>query len=356
MLLGALVVASSCEKAKAPGPAPVPVPPPQQLTERDTEPHGGALSGEGWRLPLDERWLVVKREARTRFKPQTLAWAVDPIGPVHLTVECIEAVESVEASLRAQLALGREKHELEAIALGAAPAGPWLEGALAQWAVSDMGHVMGRFRLLSTMCDVHAWAPRSGGAPAVERLKSTVLAFGGTRTALMRELTAMATWVGARARQAPDAGPLWLRVRTEDALRRAPPALLVERFTMRLKLLEDVGPTDCARIVNHRLQESPALLERLPEPVAVRWVQVTREALELAEGVDTPMTQAAYDEMKAAVVRLANEDAVFAQALDALKQADRLPDEIACDAERVRLTKMLAQPPSRRALLLRSLL
>lgn len=347
-----VVAASGCEK-KAAVPPP---PPPQQLTEKDTEPHSGALSGDGWRLPLDDRWLVVKVEARTRFKPETQAWAVDPEGPVHLTVECREASESVEASLRAQLALGREKAELEGVALGAVPSGPWLEGALAQWAVADVVHAMGRFRLISATCDVRAWGPRKGGAALVDRLRSTVLAFGASRAGLVNELNALAGWIGPRARQAPpDAGAMWIRVRTEEALRAAPAALLVERFTMRLRLLDEIGVQDCARLVRHRLEESPRLLERLPEPVAVRWVQVTREALTLADATDASVPSSSPEMIKA-VVRLAGQDDEFANALDALKQADAVPDEVACEAEKLRLTKMLAQPADQRALLLRSML
>jgi hypothetical protein len=346
--LSALVMVSSCEKARS-----TPLPPPvQQLTEQDTEPHLGALSGDGWRLPLDDRWLAVKREPRQRFKPEAQSWAVDPVGPVHLTVECRDATESVEASLRAQLALGREKSELDGIRLGKTPDGPWLEGALAQWAVGEVGHTLGRFRLLSSTCDVHAWGPRTD-AGLGERLRSTVLAFGGTRTGLLRELNAMATWLAANERQAPDAGPLALRVRTEEALRRAPAALLIERFTMRLNLLTDVGAKDCSLLVRHRLQESPKLLERLPEPVAMRWVQVTREVLAVPQGVNVSSMHA---EMRAAVAQLAGHDEEFGQAMAVLKNPDGIPDEVVCEAEKVRLTKILSQPADQRVLLLRSLL
>lgn len=347
-----VLVAAGC---KAPPPAPVPAPPPQQLTEKDTEPLQGALSGPGWRLLLDDRWLAVKSDARARFKPEVEAWAVDPDGPVHLTVQCRALVEGAEASLRAQLALAREQHDLEGVAMGKLGEGPWLEGVLGQWTVGEMAHVIGRFRLVSSVCDVRAWAPKAGGAPTVERLRSSVLAFSTTRPGLVRELNALGAWLSTRARpHAADAGTAWVRLRTEDALLRAPAGLLVERFTLRLQLLEEIGQRDCANVVRQRLEESPALLERLPDPVGARWVQLTREALTLAESADAG--RPAEQPGKLALLKLAAQDEELGLAQSVLKRPDEAPDDVACDAEKLRLTKLLAQPAEQRALLLRSLL
>jgi len=59
---------------------------------------------------------------------------------------------------------------------------------------------------------------------------------------------------------------------------------------------------------------------------------------------------------KLALLKLAAQDEELGLAQSVLKRPDEAPDDVACDAEKLRLTKLLAQPAEQRALLLRSLL
>lgn len=356
ILVGLLLASCGrCDEPATAAPPAAPLPP-AQLSDADTQPHPGRLTGEGWELKLDGAWLSVKEAPRKRFKPSVQDWLVDPAGPVFLTVECREpGALPVEASLRADLALSQERNAFTNVAFGAVGAGPWVEGALSQWVAGDMAHVQGRFRVLSSECDVHAWSPRK--PELVARLHPMVLAFKGTHPGLLRELTAMSqTLRELELREAGDGGvqPVWYRVRTERAVAQAPVDLLVDRFNLRLRLLEALDTKSCAGLVRRRLDEAPEVLEKLDEASSIRWVQLTREALLKTEHVDAgslPTTK----ETAAAVARLVASNSDFAEVTAALRAFDQAPDDVVCAAEKVRIKIVLAQPPEERALLLRSL-
>ncbi len=339
---------------------PKPPPRPAVLTERDTEAHDGGLSDDGWTIPLDARWLTVKTEPRQRLKPAAQQWAVDPDGPVQLTVECKAPAEAAEASLRAELEHSRQTQGLQDVALTRVE-GPWLDGALAQWATAEAVHAQGRFRVLASRCDVHAWGPKQEAV--AQRLRETVLAFSGSRPKVMAELLALTAMLSANAAAqarlatAQDGGYADLagHVLMEKAVVRLPPALLAERFTLRLHLLEALTPTECAALVRQRLDESSPLLEVVPEAEASRWVELTRIALSLGLSADGPPVIPTREQVSAAITQLAANDEAMGAAVEVLREADSAPDDAVCDAERLRLRKILELPVERRTLLLQSL-
>ncbi|MDP1917041.1 MAG: hypothetical protein Q8L14_12380 [Myxococcales bacterium] len=354
LIVAVVTGCGSCREPKAPTPAPV-------LTERDTETHDGGLSADGWALPLDARWLSVKAGTRLRLKPSAQGWAVDPDGPVQLTVECKTTSEGAEPSLRAELERSRASQVLQDVSL-ARLEGPWLDGALAQWATSEAQHAQGRFRVVASRCDVHAWGPKQGAGLA-QRLRETVLSFAGSRPKVMAELTALTALLRenaaaqARLASAHDGGYAELAgfVLMEKALVRLPPDLLAERFTLRLRLLDALTPSDCAALVRHRVDESSRILELVPEAEAARWVELTRIALSLGLSADGPPVLPTKEEVDAAIAQLVGNDEAMVATIDLLRQADSAPDDAVCDAERLRLRKILELPVERRTLLLRSL-
>jgi len=345
----------SCREAKAPPP------PAPQLTERDTEAHDGGISTNAWALPLDARWLSVKSDVRVRLKPSVQRWVVDPDGPVQLTVECKAPSDDVEASLRAELERSRTTQLLQDVSL-ARVEGPWLDGALAQWATAEAVHAQGRFRVLSSRCDVHAWGPKQGVGLA-QRVRETVLAFSGSRPTVMAELTALTgllrenATAQARLAIALDGGYPELAglVLMDKALVRLPPELLAERFTLRLHLLDALTLAECAALVRHRIDESSRILELVPEAEASRWVELTRIALSLGLSADGPPVLPTKEEISAAIAALAGNDEAMVATIEVLRQADSAPDDAVCDAERLRLRKILELPVERRTLLLLSL-
>lgn len=330
------------------------------MTERDTEAHDGGLAAVGWALPLDARWLSVKTDARLRLKPSVQRWAVDPVGPVQLTVECTASSGGAEASLRAELERSRASQALQDVSLARVD-GPWLDGALAQWATTEALHAQGRFRVLGARCDVHAWGPKQEGL--AQRLREAVLAFSGSRPKVMAELTALTALLRenaaaqARLATANDAGYAELAgfVLMEKALVRLPPELLAERFTLRLRLLDALTTPDCAALVRHRVDESSRILELVPEAEASRWVELTRIALSLGLSADGPPVLPTKAEVEAAIAQLAGNDEAMVATIEVLRQADGAPDDAVCDAERLRLRKILELPVERRTLLLKSL-
>jgi hypothetical protein len=336
VLLAALLLLG-CERSKPVPPEKAPPPVPQQLTERDTEPHGGALKGDGWVLPLDDRWLGVKAEARQRFKPEVQAWAADPVGALHVTVECRPG-DSFDATAR---------HGPQGAQFRALSDGPWLSGAVADWQVGTVTHVLARFLVVSAVCDVHAWGP-GRQADVLPRLLSTAAAFGSSQPRLVQELRGFAAWLAAHG--PPDAGaginP------AIAALGRAPDALLVERFTLRRQLLDVLDTTDCALVARHDFDVSPRLFARLPEPAAVRWIQVTRELLEAAQRADAGVPPDVGPE---GLEALAATDPALAGAMHVMKFFREATAADVCEAEKVRLSRLLAQPAASRAKLLRVL-
>ena len=332
------------------------------LTERDTEAHDGGLSGDGWALPLDARWLSVKSEVRLRLKPAVQRWAVDPDGPVQLTVECKPPSEGAAASLQAELDRARATQTAQEVSLSQV-AGAWLDGALAQWTTAEALHAQGRFRVLAFRCDVHAWGGKQGGAALAQRLRDTVLAFSGSRPKVLAALSALTSLLRenavaqARLNDARDAGTVEFAgfALMDKALPRLPPALLAERFELRLQLLDVLTPTECAAVVRHRLDESSRILELVPEPQALRWVELTQLALSLALSADGPPVLPTKQEISNAIVQLAGDDQGMIASIELLREADNAPDDAVCDAERLRLRKILELPVERRTLLLLSL-
>lgn len=354
LIVAVVTGCGSCREPKPPAP-------PAVLTERDTETHDGGLSAVGWALPLDARWLSVKSDARLRLKPSVQRWAVDPDGPVQLTVECTTPSGGAEASLRAELERSRTSQALQDFSFARVD-GPWLDGALAQWATAEALHAQGRFRVVAARCDVHAWGPKQVAGLA-QRLREAVLAFSGSRPKVMAELTALTALLRenaaaqARLATAHDGGYAELAgfVVMEKALVRLPPDLLAERFTLRLRLLDALTAADCAALVRHRVDESSRILELVPEAEASRWVELTRIALSLGLSADGPPVLPTKEEVEAAVAQLAGNDEAMVATIELLRQADSAPDDAVCDAERLRLRKILELPVERRTLLLRSL-
>lgn len=335
------------------------------LTERDTEAHDGGLKGPDWALPLDGTWLAVKAASQQRLKPGVQGWALDPDGPVQLTVECQAPTPvGVEKSLTIDLEATRATQKLEDVSFSVLTAGAWLEGGLATWKTAEAHHVLGRFRTVSSRCDVHGWGPVAGGVALRERLRAVILNFASDRPALVAELLALTTWLQAnddaqrKLATVRDAGyaPLSGVLLMDKALVRLGPEQLTERFKLRAQLLAALGPSECAQVVRHRVEESPRMLELIPEAEALRWVVLTREALSLAVGADGPPLLPTKQEVEAAIAALAAGDDEMTSAIEVLRNGDTVPDEAVCEAEKVRLAKIFQQPIDRRTLLLRSLL
>lgn len=361
-----VVVAASlgCPASKTPSAAPdasVSAPEPV-LTERETQALDGGLAGPGWVLALEAPWLEVKADARARLRPALQGWAVDPGGPLQLTVECGAAAEGAAASsLQAELERTGASQPIKQVSLTPLPPGAWLDGALAQWTSAGVVHVLGRFRLLRGRCDVHALGPER--AAPVQRLRAAVSGFGSSRPRLLAEFSSLSAWllsdplVSARINAARDAGvgDHAGEILMVNALVRLPPERLAERFEMRLKLLGLLTTRECGAIVRLQAELSPAVLEQLPEPVAVRWVQLTREAMALAARAKTPPVIPSAEAVADAIEAMVAGDDEAAAAVATLRAPDAAPDEVICVAELVRLRKVLAQPPARRELLMRSL-
>lgn len=361
----AVVSAVGCSRCQRDPVTPaVPAPPSPVLTERDTEAHDGGLKGPDWTLALDGTWLAVKASSQQRLKPGVQGWALDPDGPVQLTVECQAPNVGAEQSLKTDLEATRATQKLEDVSFSTLAAGPWLEGALATWKTAEAHHVLGRFRTLASRCDVHGWGPVAGGVALRERLRAVILNFGSNRPALVAELLALTTWLQANdAAQAKlttvrDAGysPLSGVLLMDKALVRLGPDHLTERFKLRAQLLASLGPSECAQVVRHRVEESPRMLELIPEAEAVRWVTLTREALALAVAADGPPVLPTKREVEEAISALAMGDEEMVGAIEVLRNGDTQPDEAVCEAEKIRLAKIFQQPAERRTLLLRSLL
>lgn len=357
-----VVGCSRCQRDPVVTPA-VPAPSPV-LTEQDTEPHDGGLRGPDWALTLDGTWLAVKASSQQRLKPGLQAWALDPDGPVQVTVECQAPTVGVEKSLKTDLDATRVTQKLEDVSFSTLSAGPWLEGALATWKTAEAHHVLGRFRTLGSRCDVHGWGPVAQGVALRERLRAVILNFGSNRPALVAELAALTSWLQAneaaqlKLAAVRDAGysPLSGVLLMDKALVRLGPEQLVERFKLRAQLLAALGPTECAQVVRHRVEESPRMLELISEAEAVRWVSLTREALSLAVAADGPPVLPTKREVEEAISALAAGDEELITAIEVLRNGDTQPDEAVCEAEKMRLAKVLQQPSERRILLLRSLL
>ena len=340
------LVAFAC-RDKPPA-APVPPAPPvaatATLTEKDTVAHDGGVTGPGWRLTLDPRWLLVRADVVRQWKPAVQTWAVDPDGPEHLTVTCRPGASSgVPAGA-----------ELEATK------GPWLDGQLARFQAGDGAHTRARYVLLSQTCGVEVVTPPGGdGARATQ----AVGRFESDRRALVSALVDLAQYLQtdpqakARLTLFRDAGhgDISGLLLMDNALVRLSPARLTERFALRQALLEALPPLECGELVRHRLDPSPELLERLPEESAVRWVGLTREALALALAATTPPGLPTQREVEASIRELVSTDRALETAVQALQRPANVPSELLCDAERRRLRAILAQPEAKRVVLMKSL-
>ncbi|MBL8922706.1 MAG: hypothetical protein JNJ54_27910 [Myxococcaceae bacterium] len=315
---------------------------------------------------MDDAWLEVRQEARVRLQPRALRWAVDPGVPAHVTVECVSvegnADLAVQAGLQAALAATRD---VETLSVRGLPreGGRWLDGAVARWVSSEGLHVTGRFRLMSSRCDVHAWGPAAGGAALAARLETLVTGFSSDRPALTEAVGDLTRFLAehpaavARSQAMRDAGlsDVVGMVLMKNALAHLEPERLAERFRLRLELLRAMAPAACGQMVQQRLEPSPALLDSIPESSAVRWVQLTHQALTQSLSATDPLVLPDEAEVVRAIEGLAEKDEAFRAALMTLKEGARVAPELSCEAERVRLERVLAQPQPIRTLLLRSL-
>ncbi|MCA2977424.1 MAG: hypothetical protein INH41_22140 [Myxococcaceae bacterium] len=346
-----LVAGGACREAPRASPPPVPAAPqapqiPTVITEKDTYTHDGGVSGPGWRLGLSRRWDVVRPEVARLVKPAASAWTVDPDGPEHLTVTC-----RAKAGPLSEERPGARVEALE---------GPWLEGRLARFSAADGAHTQARFRLLTQTCDVEVVAPaQRDGARAVE----AVSRFEGDKPRLVAALLDLARFLrtsdAAQARLGlyADAGygDLGGALLMENALARLPVARLTERFQLRVELLASLPPRECGELVRAWRDASPEVLDRLPEASAVRWVELTREAMGLALAASGPPVMPTAAEVEAAVRALVATDVETEEAVKVLQQPQAASSELICEAEKVRLRAMLSRPEAERLALMRSL-
>lgn len=310
-------------------------------------------------LPLGPEWFLVKDETRVRRRPEVDQWALSPAGPEQVTVKCASGPLPGPDSLRDDLASTKRSRAIERDSVTPIK-GPWLSGTLATWSVPEAHHAQGRFALLGQRCDVHAWGPR--GTSSSEALAALVKRFGSTRPALTAELISLSAFLeeDAAARErlqwATDAGygPIAGVVLVGDALTRLADDRLVERFQMRLELLQ-AAPTElCGSIVRGAHDAAPDALTYLPEARAVRWVALTREALALQARPGPPPTLPTRDDVEAAIEKMVQGDSDLAAAIVILRQPQANDGEL-CAAEKLRLQRVLAQPSDRRRVLLLSL-
>lgn len=348
VLLGGCVVVG-CTK---------PAQPPSTLTERDAEPHDGGLQGDGWSLPLEPTWRRVKDDARTRFRPTAAAWAVSPQGPVQLTVACQTAGWGSLASLKEQVEARRAKGAIDLARLEETK-GAFLEGATATWTESSELHALGRFQVLTGRCDVHAWGPLQGGA-SLESLARTVNRFSSTEPLLVRELLALAELIETHPRAKERATRVGYASLGDDLMRdallRLPDERLAERFSLRLRLLNQLPTEQCAGLAKQRLEHSLGNLTRASEADGVAWVGLTRQAVLLSLDRSAPVRRPTVDEVQSAAAPLMAKDEALQAALGVLQHPESVTPTELCEAERLRLTKVLTLGEPQRSVLLRSLL
>lgn len=331
---------------------------PATVTERDAEPHDGGLQGDGWSLPLDATWRRVKDDARVRFRPTVAAWAVAPQGPLQLTVACQAEASGAVASLKEQLESRSDAGTIE-LARFEETKGPFLEGAQASWTEARELHAIGRYQLLSGRCDVHAWGPLQGGT-SLEGLAHTVSRFGSNQPALVRELLALTELIASHPRAKERAA--WVGYAAlgddlmKDALLRLPDDRLTVRFSLRLRLLNQLPLEQCAGLAKQRLDHSFGTLTRLGEADAVTWLELTRQAVTLSLEQSAPVRRPSADEVKRAAGLLLASEPALETALGVLHHPESAAPGEFCEAERLRLTRVLAQPEPARSVLLRSLL
>lgn len=342
VLFAALVGCRSCEKPRPAEPV---------LTEKDAEVIDGGVGGTGWRVVPPSEWLAVKAQVKEKLKPTSQAWLVNPAGPLQLTVECGSETSSALESLRRQVPLKSAVTERVE--------GAWLDGAKATWEGDDGVHVFGRFLVLTGRCDVHAFGPSGASRAALEQ---AVMSFRSAHPRVVSELLSLSAFIASHpAIAARDAGTAsWSYPAGSELMRysqqRLPPERLAERFALRLKFLEVLDTKECAGLVRRMLDDSPRWLARVDEADAVRWVGLTREALNLSLSATTPPPLPAPEELTAAVLALGKQDDGLSQALSVLQHADKAREDEVCAAERLRLNRVLALPEPHRAALLRNLL
>lgn len=332
--------------------------PPSTLTERDAEPHDGGLQGDGWSLPLDPSWRRVKEEARLRFRPAAAAWAVAPQGPVQLTIACQATGWGCLASLKEQLEPRRAAGAIDLARVEEAK-GAFLEGATATWTEARELHALGRFQVLSGRCDVHAWGPLQGGA-SLEALERAVSRFESTEPLLVRELLSLAELIDTHPRAKERATRVGYASLGDDLMRdallRLPDERLAERFSLRLRLLNQLPSEQCAGLAKQRLDHSLTTLTRSSEAEAVAWVGLTRQAVLLSLDKSAPVRRPTLDEVTRAAAPMMEHDEPLQAALGVLHHPESVTPTELCEAERLRLTKVLAQAEPQRSVLLRSLL
>ena len=104
-------------------------------------------------------------------------------------------------------------------------------------------------------------------------------------------------------------------------------------------------------------QSSPIIEARLSRSICNAGAAATNALIALSLGLsaDGPPVLPTREEVDAAIAQLAGNDEAMVATIELLRQADSAPDDAVCDAERLRLRKILELPVERRTLLLRSL-
>lgn len=332
--------------------------PERTITEKDTvEVDGGvARAGDGaWSLRLDDPdWREVAAPVRQQAKPNVDRWFVHAGTLASLTIACDHGfpgptVASLEASARAAAqATGRSLTELQAMQVS----GEYASGVVATARAEARGvvtrHVMGRFALLDTTCELQAWVAATAGDAgdaAADSLRQLVERFSGRSPGVLRELAALSRvlkdHLGADASREDT-----VRLLAKGLFRLSDPEL-AERFQLRLKLLSVLSPTECANLIRQVNLDMDALLARLSDEDAVRWVQLSRLAVERSQGDAPDVVE------PPGLGSLVAGNPELSGALATIKHISESSPGALCDAEKRRISIALALPAERRMPILR---
>lgn len=329
--------------------------PERTITEKDTvEVDGGvarAVNG-AWSIRLDDPdWREVAAPARQQAKPNVDRWFVHAGTLASLTIACDRGipgptVASLEASARAAAqATGRSLTEFQAIQVS----GEYASGVVATARAAARGvatrHVMGRFMLLDTTCELQAWVAATAGDAAADSLRRLVERFSGKSPSVLRELAALSRvlkdHLGADASREDT-----VRLLAKGLIRLSDPEL-AERFKLRLKLLSVLSPTECANLIRQVNLDMDALLARLSDEDAVRWVQLSRLAVERSQGEAPDVAE------PPTLGSLVAGNPELSSALATIKRISESSPGALCDAEKRRISIALALPAERRLPILR---
>jgi len=336
------------------------------LTEKDTVVpalDGGRVTGTrtNWTIALTPDWLQITDEKRTTLKPDLEAWFLEPTSKAQATVACgpqfLGGAALVEERARA---VG-----LTAKVLSNRPLdGPWLEGTQVVFETSGKAdaqrHVLGLYVLGRTGCEVQAWAPAADPAGSA-RLEALVQSFRTTDQRAMKVLARVArayrnmSELEEQKRALIDAGvpPSGLAAAlSAQGLPRLSESLLVERFTLRLTLINRLDEEACGAVVSQDAQaDVTSWLEQLTEGEAERWAEISEATLRAA-ALPAPL-EIGGPRLEVLEAQVAAREEAFARALRTLKTQGASPREL-CLAERNRLAVALRQAPELRLQLLRS--